>query len=140
MSTFFFVVLELVPWDGMAMKEAAAGVGGFSEEVWEEGVVLAVCLEDVEVWGTPPSSPAGSSVSSLVTCGAGPVVWLGGAEPGLEDRRVGEARAEICTILQVVISTTLLGTRIRNKQFKHQIQIKLFMFNRGCNRVFSRVF
>merc|ERR1711954_101449 len=33
---------------GMAMNEGAAVAGGFSEEVWEEGVVLAVCLEEVE--------------------------------------------------------------------------------------------
>ena len=77
-------------------EKIVAAIAGNSQQddeviILEDENKCEELVEDVEVWGTPPSSPAGSSVSSLVTCGAGPVVWLGGAEPGLEDRRVGEA-------------------------------------------------
>ena len=42
------MVLELVLWEEMVVNEGAAVTGAFLEEVWEEEVVVAVWLEEVE--------------------------------------------------------------------------------------------
>ena len=56
------------------MNEGAAGAGGFSEEVWEEGVVLAVCLEEVEAWveaSLGMGFSVGGAMHGVVGCDSG---------------------------------------------------------------------
>ena len=51
--------------------------------------------ESQGAWLTPPTSPGGSSVASMETCDEGVTIWVQGAGPSVQDRRLAEALSHV---------------------------------------------